>query len=111
MVSTRNHLSGNKAKAAKRSAASSSGTVPKASKIDEENEELKVELARAHKKLKLVTSATKSASKPGNQSAMQREVSKAAKTVLWKVCKFLKNEAKLDKAAAFLMTKLELPGF
>lgn len=91
---------------------SKSGTSKKQSSSksskDQEKENLKIQLARMQKKLKLSSGRAKSVSKPGNMTAMEREVTKTTKNALWKVCKFIKNETKLDKAATFVMKNLEL---
>lgn len=74
-----------------------------------ENEMLKMQLLRMEKKLKLDrTGAANSSIQIGTQSAMQREVKKCTKTTLWKICKFLKNHTKLDKATKFVMESLNL---
>jgi hypothetical protein len=74
-----------------------------------ENEMLKMKLLRLQKKLKLDrTGAARNSASSGTQTAMVREVSKCTKSKLWKVCKFIKNHAKLDKATKFVMETLDL---
>ena len=92
--------------ASKRSAESAADQEPDDT-TQKENEALKLELARIRKKIKLEQSG-KSAQKSSTQTAMEREVRKCAKTKLWKVCKFIKNSSKLDKAVKFVMEALDL---
>ncbi len=75
---------------------------------EKENQDLKLELHRLKKRLKLDQSGRSKTLKKGTQTAMEREVKKCSKTILWKVCKFLKNEKKLDKAAKYVMSSLYL---
>ena len=76
--------------------------------MEKENEKLKLELLRAKKKIKLEQTGAPRSGTPGTESAMQREVKKCAKNILWKVCKFLKNDAKLSKATKYVMETLVL---
>ena len=77
--------------------------------VQKENQELKLELRRIQKKLKL--DRTGGSGRPivaGTNRAMQREVHKCTKQKLWKICKFLRSQGKLDKATKFVMEKLQL---
>ncbi len=74
----------------------------------ENAQDLQLEVHRLKKRLKLDQSGSKKTLKNGTQKAMEREVKKCSKTILWKVCKFLKNEKKLDKATKYVMGSLYL---
>lgn len=77
--------------------------------VQKENQQLKLELRRIQKKLKL--DRTGGSGRPivaGTNRAMQREVHKCTKQKLWKICKFLRSQGKLDKATKFVMEKLQL---
>ena len=78
---------------------------------EKENEALKLEIIRLKKRQKLDRSGTSAPSGSGTAKAMEREVGKTSKTSLWKVCKFLKNETKLNKAAKFVMEQMDLNEF
>ena len=73
-----------------------------------ENEALKLQLHRLTKRMKAERTGKKKKAKSGTESAMEREVRKKTKQGLWKVCKFIKSEAKLGKATKFVMEKMTL---
>jgi hypothetical protein len=75
---------------------------------DKENQELKLKLAAAQSRLKFRRGGDRTFIAAGTQSAIAREVAKASKTSLWKVCKFIRNESKLLKATKFVMETLAL---
>ena len=77
--------------------------------VEKENQELRLKLRRIEKKLKLNRTGGVARNKEaGSNRAMQREVHKCTKQRLWKICKFLRNQNKLDKATKFVMEKLQL---
>ena len=76
-----------------------------------ENEALKLQLHRLTKRMKVERTGKKKKAKSGTESAMEREVRKTTKQDLWKICKFIKSEAKLGKATKFVMEKLTLSEF
>ena len=75
---------------------------------EKENEALKLEMLRLKKRMKLDKSGSNGPAISGTDKAMQREVTKTAKQQLWKICKFIKNDAKLMKATKFVMEQMEL---
>ena len=63
---------------------------------EKENAELRLQVARLSKRMKLDAQKTSSTSPvAGTSKAMEREVAKITKTKLWKVCKFFKNDSKV----------------
>ena len=62
--------------------------------MEKENADLKMELARMRKRMKLEKTGT-SGTASGTSKAMEREVCKMTKTKLWKICKFFKNDSKV----------------
>ena len=99
-----------KARNTKNSNKTAAKPAPKAAQTEteKENEELKLQILRLKKRQKLEKSGTSRASGSGTAKAMEREVSKTTKTVLWKVCKFIKSDTKLNKATKLVMEQMEL---
>ena len=72
---------------------------------------MRIELLRYKKRSKIDQSGTSVTRVSGTQSAMEREVASMTKKGLWKICKFIKNEVKLNKAVKFVMEKMDLADF
>ena len=72
---------------------------------------MKMELLRYKKRAKIDQSGTSAPRLSGTQSAMVREVQSTTKKGLWKICKFIKNDQKLNKAVKYVMEMMDLADF